>query len=418
MNIELFIARRIRLKDTRSRTASPSVLIAVTGISLAVAVMILSICVVLGFKHEIRDKVMGFDAHIIVTATDGYGDGISHDLIDCSPTLMSIVRSAVPDASVTITLDQPGILKTADNFMGVVVRGMSPDGDWTFVRENITDGSLPDYSTSDTLRNSVVISAPMASALDLGVGDNVHAYFFTDNNVRARRLTVAAIYNTHFSDYDNVYLFAPSALTQSLNGATPSEGSRIELRLPVVDNIDEATESLRQVLANACYDGTLDKLYSVDNVYHTGMMYFNWIALLDTNVIVILILMSLVSGFTLVSCLFIIILERVNMIGILKALGATDSQVRRTFIYVAERIVIRGLLIGNLIALTIVVLQSQLHLLPLDPDAYYLNYVPVEIDWWSILLLNIGVIILSGLMLVLPSQMISRISPAQSIRYE
>lgn len=418
MNVELFIARRIRLKDTRSRSASPSVLIAVSGIALAVAVMILSICIVLGFKHEIRDKVMGFDAHLTISATDGYGDGASRDLVDCSPALLTVIRSELPDASVSVTLDQPGILKTSDDFMGVVVRGISPDGDWSFVHGNIIDGALPDYRSADSLRNSVVISAPMASALRLAVGDKVHAYFFTDNNVRARRLTVAGIYDTHFSDYDNIYLFASADLTRSLNGATSSEGSRIELRLPSVDDIDAATATLQQALADACYAGALDKLYTVDNVYHTGMMYFNWIALLDTNVIVILVLMSLVSGFTLISCLFIIILERVNMIGILKAIGAANSQVRRTFIYVAERIVIRGLLIGNLIALAVVLVQSRFHLLPLDPAAYYLSYVPVEIDWWRILLLNVGVVVLSAAMLVLPSQLISRISPARSIRFE
>lgn len=417
MNIELFLARRIRLGDPHRRGVSPSVYIAVTGIALAVAVMILSVCIVLGFKHEIRDKVMGFDAHLTVAATDGYGDGAAHNLIDYSDTMAAIVESTLPDASVTVTLDQPGILKTANDFKGVVVRGMSADGDWTFVKENLTEGAIPDY-TADSSANNVVISRPMASALGLSVGDKVHAYFFLDNNVRARNLTVSGIYNTHFSDYDNIYIFGPATLTQKINGASSTEGSRVEIRLSDPGMIAEATDALQQALADACYEERLERLYTVDNVYRTGMIYFNWIALLDTNVVVILILMALVAGFTLISSLFIIILERVNMIGILKALGATNAQVRRMFIYVAERIVIKGLVIGNAIALAVVLAQWQWHIVPLDPEAYYLSYVPVEVNWRQLLALNLGVVLLSAAMLIVPSQLISRISPAKSIRYE
>lgn len=417
MKIELFLARRMRLGGRGKRASAPSMIIAVTGVSLAVIIMILSICIVLGFKHEIREKVMGFDSHITVYPMSGYGDGADGSLINYSDTIRGIIATTLPDAHTSLTLDRPGILKTADDFKGIVLRGMSADGNWNFVKENLVEGALPDYA-NDSTANHVVISQAMASALGLKAGDKMHAYFFHDNHVRARNLLISGIYNSHFSDYDNVYAFTSLSLTQGLSQALPHEGSRIEIRLDDTRDIELRASDLQQALSAACYTGKLYHAYNVDNVNHSGMMYFNWIALLDTNVVVILILMALVSGFTLISSLFIIILERVNMIGILKALGATNAQVRRTFIYLAERIVLKGLLIGDIVGLAIVLLQRYARIIPLDPEAYYLNYVPVEINWWYMLLLNAGVIAVSMLMLILPSQLISSISPAKAIKYD
>ena len=294
---------------------------------------------------------------------------------------------------------------------------MSADGNWDFVASNLTEGSIPDYS-DDSNKNKVIISRLAASALNIGIGDKINAYFFKDNNVKARRFEIAGIYETHFSDYDNIYLFATITLPQSISDVAPTYGTSINLQIPNIADIETTSYSLQDALAQACYDGRLAKLYTVDNVLRTGMLYFNWLELLDTNVIVILILMALVSGFTLISCLFILILERVNMIGTMKALGATNAQISRIFVNLAERLVAIGLIIGNIIGIGILLLQSHLQLLTLDADAYYLNYVPVEINWWYILLLNFGIIIASYVMLLLPSRLVSKISPATAIRYE
>ena len=207
-------------------------------------------------------------------------------------------------------------------------------------------------------------------------------------------------------------------MTQGLNSADVSAGSRIELRVNDENKIDDDALLLQDAMMRASYNGLLDGMYRINSVHNTGMMYFNWLELLDTNVVVILVLMTLVSGFTLISSLFIIILERVNMIGILKALGATNGEVRRIFIYLVQRLVLWGMLAGNAVGITFLVLQRHYHLLPLDPDAYYLNYVPVEINWWYILALNVGVFVVSWLMVLAPSHMVSTISPSQSIRYE
>ena len=421
MNLELYIARRLRFKRDNRHGTSPSIPIAVAGIALAVIVMMIAIAVVLGFKREIRDKVTGFDAQITVAAAqeaNGYAGYQTITPVTLNDTLQSLLQSALlADARLSLTCTRPAMLKTETDFLGIMLRGMAADADFSFISRNIADGTLPDYSHPETA-NSVIISQSMSRGLGLDVGDKVHAYFFIDDNIRARNLTVAAIYDSHFGEYDALYAFCGIGIMQKLLDLAPDQGSAIDVTgIPQTD-IAADSETLYETLAQAYHEGLTDVWYTVDNVLHSGALYFNWLELLDTNVVVILILMALVSGFTLVSSLFIIILERVRMIGLLKALGATGGMIRRIFIYLAQRLVLLGMLIGNAVALSLLALQAHLHLIPLDPEAYYLNYVPVEFNWLYILLLNIGVLAISSLMLLLPSHIISRISPAQTMRYE
>ncbi len=417
MKFELFIARRIRLARENSRGIFSSTAIAVTGIALAIIVMMIAIVVVLGFKHEIRDKVMGFDSQIKISANTGYGYGNDGNAIEFSETIRQIIDSVIPESKSTLTIKQSGILKTPDNFMGIVFNGMSTDYDWEFVESNIIEGSIPDYSDKQN-SNKVILSQTMTKSLGLKTGDKVHAFFFEDNNIRTRNLEIAAIYESHFGEYDKLIAFCDISLPQKLKGLASTTGDAIGITGLSPENINKQSADLQDALINACNNNMLTHLYRADSVYDTGIYYFNWLDLLDTNVAVILILMTFVSGFTLISCLFIIILERINMIGILKSTGATNSQIRRIFIYVAERLVMRGMIIGNGTALFLIILQEKFRILPLDPEAYYLSYVPVEINWWYIALLNISVIIISCLILIVPSQIISTISPSQIMRYE
>lgn len=421
MNLELHIARRMRFKRDNRHGTSPSIPIAVAGIALAVIVMMIAIAVVLGFKHEIRDKVTGFDAQITVAAAqevNSYAEYQDITPVTLNDTLRHLIKNALPPgARLSLTCTRPAMLKTENDFLGIMLRGMSPDADFSFISRNISSGTLPDYSDSNTA-SAVIISQSMARSLGLAVGDKVHAYFFIDDNVRARNLTVAAIYDSHFGEYDALYAFCGIDMLQKLLNLAPDQGSAINVTEIPQTGITIGSETLHEALSQAYHKGLTDVWYTVDNVFHTGALYFNWLELLDTNVVVILILMSLVSGFTLISSLFIIILERVRMIGLLKALGATDGMIRRIFIYLAQRLVLLGMLIGNAVSLSLLALQSYLHMIPLDPEAYYLNYVPVEFNWLYILLLNIGVLTVSSLMLLLPSHIISRISPSQTMRYE
>ncbi len=418
MKTELFIASRLRLRNgDKGEKTSPSITIAVAGIALAIIIMMVAIVVVLGFKHEIRDKVMGFDSQITISVTQGYGDGTGGNYIDYSPTLQKIINDNTDDFESVLTLKQPSILKTDDNFLGIVIKGMDLNYDWKFITDNLSEGAIPDYAIEEN-QNKIIISKVIASVLKLKLNDKIYAYFFHDNKIRARRFEIAAIYESHFGEYDKLFAFSTLKALQKINNLPETMGSCIEIRHVPIDAISEYSDRLQESAINACYANKLSKIYKVDNVYHTGALYFNWLDLLDTNVIVILILMAFVSGFTLVSSMFIIILERINMIGILKAMGATNAQIRRTFIYLTERLVLKGMIVGNIIALAIIFLQAKFQLIPLDPEAYYLNYVPTEINWNYLILLNLGVAIISALILILPSHLISTISPAKTIRYE
>lgn len=425
MKVEFFLAGRMRLSPASGSKRSAGVVIAVTGIALAMAVMLVSVAVMLGFKHQIREKVMGFDSQLTIVAQTARAAGAADESADApivrfTPQLKAIIESALPpDARMSLTARRPGILKTDSAFTGVLLKGLSSDAGAPFIESCITRGSMPDFSADSTLYN-IVVSETVAKQLNLKVGSRIYGYFFNGAQPRARRLTVKGIYDTHFGDYDGLYVFGSIEMLRRMCGLGSDTGSAIEITgLKSDEEIDECGRILSSALMQGYYDGTTDRtLYTVANVHDTGALYFNWLSLLDTNVVVILLLMGLVAGLTLVSSLFIIILERVSMIGILKALGAGNRLIERTFIIVAERLVVRGLAIGNAVGLGLIIVQRQWHLLPLNPEAYYLDYVPAEINWWWVLGLNLAVVAVAALVLILPSRIIATLSPASSMRYE
>lgn len=415
MKTELFISRRLGLRAEGSRRTSAGVSIAVTGIAIAMVVMMISIAVVIGFKQEIRSKVSGFDSQIMLYPSEVYDPVAENPGIRLSDTLRSLITSAVPQAHVSLAFKRPAIFKTDSAFQGIVLKGMDSSEGNGFIASNMETGSMPH---PDSL-NQVAISSSTANALNVKTGDKLMTHFLHNGNLRTRALRITGIYNTHFSDYDNVFAFTPIAMLQRLSHTDSITGSSVEIRGLDDADVDAATAAIRSAILNdmALNPGQLPTL-AIDNVHHTGASYFTWISLLDTNVVVILTLMAVVSGFTLVSSLFILILERVRMIGLLKALGATNGFVRRIFIYMAQRIVIRGILIGNIAGIVLLLLQMFFHIVPLDADAYYLDYVPVKLELWWLLLLNAGVIVISWLILILPSQIVATLSPARSMRYE
>ena len=420
MNISLFIARKLRIKGGTRKSSSSSSIIAVAGIAIAIFVMVLTLTVVLGFKNQIREKVTGFDSQISILPPIVVND--SSDLsITYDEKLLNLISSIVnlnnSNASIALALKQPGIMKTDDNFAGLIFKGVSDISHFDFVKQNLIAGEIPNFE-NDSCKNKVVISSTTANALNIALGDKINTYFFTDNNIRARKFEIAGIYNSNFSEYDKLLAFAPLSTLQRIALLDSLSGSSIEIRGINHDEIAPLSLQLQSAIHQSVYNNDIDKLYSINNVLQSGAMYFNWLALLDTNVVVILILMSCVAGFTLISCLFIIILERVKTIGLLKALGATNAQVRQIFRHMAQRLVLRGMIIGNILSLSFVFLQEKYHLIALNPEAYYLSYVPVEINWWHILILNVCVIIVSSAILILPSHLASTISPAQTMRYE
>ncbi len=413
--LPFYLAHKLPLRS-RLRGGMTSVVVAVTGIALSIIVMLVSISVMLGFRDEIRTKIEGFDSQItIAPAAD-------HDSSE-PPTitreeLREVIESLPADATATLTARQPAIMKTKDNFSGVIVKGVDPDYDWTFIRSNLTEGAIPDYSADSTLYH-IVISRTLADDLYLTLGDRVDTYFVGDGTYRMRRLRVAAIYDTHFAEYDKNIIFSTLPMLRSVGDINPDAGALLEIGGLGHDNmIDTETARIADLLITRLYSGATQRSYIVLNIHESAALYFNWLALLDTNVAVILALMAVLAALTLVSSLFILVLRRVSMIGVLKALGASDRLVRQTFILLTLRLLLIGMALGNIVGLGLIYIQRYTGLIPLDPEAYYLDHVPVEVSWTSVLILNVATAAIAFLVLLLPSAIIATIRPARVINYE
>lgn len=431
MKVDLFIARRLKLKERGSRRSTVSLRVATVGVAFAIAIMLLTIAIVTGFKRQITDKIVGFEAELTVTAYEaGYA---AEAPIKLTPGLHDAISHAIPEAKTDLCLLLPGMLKTADNFCALLFRGYSCSKDWSFVESEIVSGKLPDSFTgrstdkngspndsADAPRASdeIVISQTIASQLGLQVGDKIPTCFFIDGKIRVRNFSIAAIYESNFGEYDKTVAYAPLTTLQRLLNYAPDEATRLEItNLPLATLQESAAKLSRSLTDNYLLKGD-STLYQVGSVLQSGAIYFNWLSLLDTNVVVIIILMSAISIFTLVSSLFILILERVTMIGTLKTLGASNALVRRVFIILASRIMARGLLWGNLVGLTLIAVQGLLRLVPLDPEAYYISFVPVAISWLDIVVLNAVAAIVAMAVMILPSGIISRMSPAKVLRFD
>ncbi|MDE7153673.1 MAG: ABC transporter permease [Muribaculaceae bacterium] len=421
MNFSVYIASRLQLKPADGRR-SPGVTIAVTGMAVAVAVMILTLSVVTGFKKSITEKVVGYFSQISVTAlpsTDenGLTDPAS-TLFRCDSTIVNAVHEALgDDVTMRAAITATTILKTDSAFVGLTLMGWLPDDDFPFIRENIVEGYLPDYS-SDTTLNQAVISQTTARELSLELGDRVYAYFFTDGNLRARRLTVAGIYDTMFGERDRMMTVCSPALLQGIYGVDSLTVNNLMIDGIPADAIAGDAQKLQMRLIREYYAGAVPCALQVVTVETLGAQYFSWLELLDTNVWVIIILMTVVASFTLVSSLFILILERVRTIGLLKSLGAANSQIQRIFLLLAMKIVLWGMGVGNILAIALILLQSHFHLLPLDPEAYYLDHVPMEFNILHLIAVDLGTLLIAWLVMVFPSMIIATISPSRTIRYE
>ena len=414
MNVALWISRRLRLGA--SGTGSPAaVVIAVMGVTLAVMVMEFTLAIVTGFKDGIRAKLSGFEAQVSVLAPIGGQDYGNSDFLTFTPALDSVVRSVVPaDADIRMAVRQPGMLKTDDNFQGVVFLGQSPDANFDFERSNIVDGRWPDFAC-DTCDNDIVVSRSIAQQFNLAVGDKVFSTFVIDGNVKMRRHRVAGLYMSNFGEYDNSVVYASLRGLQKVAGVNSMSAGSLDIRRIPFDDISDVSESLREALIDATARGELDEYYPVDDILRTGALYFNWLELLDTNVAVIFILMLAVAGFTLVSSLFILILERVRTIGVLRALGGSRPFVRQIFVNLGLRLVGMGLLAGDIVGIGLLLVQKYTRMLPLDPEMYYLDSVPVEIIPWHFVALNVGVVAVSWLILMIPATVASHTDPSKAI---
>lgn len=415
MDWRLFIARRIyRSNEGGKEVSKPAVRIAMSGIAIGLAVMIVSVAVVIGFKHEVRDKVVGLGSDIMITNFDAQKSYETVPIM-APDSLLNVLRSTTGVKHVQRYSTKPGMIMTDENFQGMVLKGVGPEQRWDFLREHLQEGEIPVFSDTAST-NKVLVSRTIADKLHLKLGDKLYTYYINDENIRARRLTISGIYQTNFSAYDDLFLITDLYTVNRLNNWLPEQASGMELEVNDYNKLNVVADSLRVKV-----DGLLDAeggTYYTQTVEGANPQIFAWLDLLDMNVWVILILMTGVAGFTMISGLLIIILERTNMIGVLKALGANNNAIRRIFLSFSVFLIGRGMLWGNIIGVSFCVLQSQFRLFKLDPATYYVDSVPIEFNIWIYLLLNACTLLVSVLMLIGPSFLITRIHPAKSIRFE
>ena len=415
MNTELFIAKRLYKgnQKKKKRVSTPAVSIAIAGIALGLVVMILSVSIVIGFKKEIRGKVIGFGSHIQITS---FGDNNSYELnpIAVSDSLLSLITANSEIRHVQPYIIKPGIIKTDENFQGIVLKGVDDNYDWEFFKKNMVEGEIINRDDTSGV-NQAIISKDIADKLHLKLGDRFTTYFVQEP-VRARRFDITGIYQTNFEDYDKLYILTDMSLLAKLNQWDDDYASGLEVLVKDYNQLDLTTQNLFFDMAS--HRDKLDNTLYARSIKDINPIIFDWLNLLDMNVWIIIILMLVVSGFTMISGLLIIILERTNMIGILKAVGTRDFNIRKIFLYLSSFLILKGLFWGNIIALIICFAQKYLHIIKLNPDVYYTAYVPIDINLWNILIINVGTLIVSLLMMIGPSYLIAKISPAKSIKFE
>lgn len=414
MTFPLFIAHRIYTSGgTDGKVSRPAVLIATMGVAVGLAVMIISVSVIIGFKSQVREKIVGFGSHIQIACSDAARSFDMHPIV-AGDSLLAVLKDCDGVKHIRRFSTKPGMIKTATDFQGMILKGIGPEYDSSFFRLHLVEGEIPQFSDSAST-NRVVISKTIADRLRLNLGDKIDTYYIQDN-VRARRLKIVGIYQTNFAEFDNLFLLTDICMVNRLNQWTQEQVSGLEVELYDYNRLEEVTYDLADKLAD--YRDGQGMAYCAQNVEQLYRPVFAWLDILDVNIWVILILMAGVAGFTMVSGLLILIIERTSMIGVLKSLGADNRTVRYLFLWLSVFLIGRGMLWGNLLGLSFYFIQKWTGLFKLDPATYYMDTVPVAFNVWVFLLLNLGTLLVSVWMLVGPSYLITRIHPANSMRYE
>ena len=417
MNLDLYIARRIfSAKENRTNLSHRIVNIAMFGVVLGLVVLILSVAIVTGYKSEVGRKVIGFGSHLQIVNLDS-NQSFETSPISQNQTFLNDLKSIDGIRHVQVFATKPGIIRTENEIQGVVLKGIGPDFDWSFFQENKVEGEP--FKVQDTVRsNKVWISKQMADLLKLKLGDDLYMFFIHETEAipRQRKFQLAGIYKTSLEEFDRMFVLVDINHIRKLNNWRNDEVSGFEILVNDFKQLQVQEKAVRNLLLrNTNPDGPVLQVVSVKEKYRH---IFDWLSLLDMNVWVILILMVLVAGFNMVSSLLVIILERAQMIGILKAMGARNWSIRKVFLYFSGLLILKALVIGNILGIGICLIQQYTHVLKLDPSSYYLEYVPINLTVWHVLLLNVGTVIITILMLLLPSYFITKVSPEKTIRFE
>jgi len=415
MKFSYFIAKRFSgFASEKGVKKPPGIKIAIFGIAIGMAVMLLAFAIVMGFKNEVSNQIIGFGSHIQVMAYDG---GMSFDKqpISLSDNILEEIKNITNVQKIEKIVTKPGIIKTDSLFQGVVFKGVDSDYCWAFLEKNLVEGEIIDYSDPQN-RNKILISKFLADALNLKTGDNLNAYFF-QQQIRARKFEISGVYSTSFSEFDKMFVISSLEPIRVLNGWDNTQISTLEVMLTDFGKLDAAAEDINAIVGNRfSVDGFLYNTLTITQLYP---QIFNWLDMLDLNAWVILILMIIVAGFNIISGLLILILERTQTIGILKALGTKNSEIRKIFLLHALFFVLKGMFWGNVFGIGLAALQYYTHFINfLNPEYYYVTFVPISLSIWTILMINLCVFLSSILMLLLPSHIITKISPVKAIKFE
>ena len=409
-----FVAKRIYQGGEAGRASASAVRIATAGVAVGILVMIISICVTIGFQREIKGRVASLVGHIQVVNSETLyrNNPVPIEVSDSLCREISALHGVTHVQRFALCM---GMLKTEHAFRGIYFRGVDSSFDSSFLVDNLISGSLPSFGQGDAPSDSILLSASMASALQVEVGQKIYAYFF-DKNLRARRFVVSGVFQTNMADFDDKMCFADVRTVQRLSGWEGDQYSGAEVILDDFSSMDTVGTNLSSMFYMK--EDAYGHYYATPRVDELFPQVFSWLTLLDTNVVAILILMICVASVTMVSGLLIIILERTRFIGVMKAMGATNSQLRSVFLYLSAMIVMRGLFMGNVIALALLFIQKLTGIVALDPESYYLARVPVYFPVWGIVLVNVITLVVCVLLLIVPTHVVSRIHPARSIRFE
>ena len=414
LNLEYFIAKRIHFQQDKKNVSRPAVRIATIGIALGLAVMLIAISVVIGFKQEIRNKTIGFGGHIQISNFDN-NNTYEMNPIKADKALMNKISKIDGVKHVQPFTTKPGIIKTDNEFQGIVVKGIDKTFDWNFFKSNMVEGNVLNLNTNSP-ENNVILSKYLANLLELKLGDSFYTYFIQDQ-IKARKFKITGIYSTNFVEFDKLIILADMRQVQKLNDWPADSISGLEVLINDFDQLDKVGDDVYDATANKfTADG---KAYFTQTIKQKNPQIFGWLDLLDMNVWVILFLMLAVAGFNMISGLLILILERTNMIGIMKSLGSTNWSVRKIFLYHSTFLIGKGMFWGNIIGLSLCAIQYFTGIIPMpDAESYYVAIVPVSFNWIYIALLNVGTLAVSLLMMIGPSYLITKILPAKIIRFE
>nr|WP_315165435.1 FtsX-like permease family protein [uncultured Flavobacterium sp.] len=408
MNLEYFIAKRlITAKDYKSSISAPIIKIAISAIAIGMIMMIVSVATGIGLQQKIREKVSAFNGHIIISNYDNNQSEVTLTPISKKQDFYPKFTSVPGVEHIQAIASKAGIIRTETAFEGIIFKGVGNDYKWDNIKEYIVQGRIP--NVNGNLNEEVVISEFIANRLNLKVGEAFNTFFMKENGYNLRNFDVVGIFNSGFQEFDATYIIGDIRHMQRINKWAPDQIGAFEV---FVDDFDTIEATGEQVYAQT--SSTLDSKTIIEKYSYI----FEWLQLFDFNIIVILVVMILVATINMVVALLVLILERTQMIGILKALGANNWSVRKIFLYNAFYLIVRGLFWGNLIGVSLLLIQQQFGIIQLPPENYYVNQAPVYLNWGYILLLNLLTVTVCFLVLLIPSYIITKISPVKAIRFD